>query len=221
MWSDVFKFILEKSPIIAAFIVVIAFTTWVCRKYFKTIGRIKKTEDQCNKCETTVFPNLHTHISNIDTSLNGIRMSINALTVYLKSNDPNIDVSLFVKYSPIELSEFGKAILRDIGGKKVIDENTGTFLVEMEKQQFKTGLDAHTFAINMIMNMFNNDIFIPVKNYIFNNPNYKYKTKDGKELEYHLDINDAYTILGIYLRDKFFESHPDLLQLWENPPVVK
>jgi hypothetical protein len=148
-------------------------------------------------------------------------MSINALTVYLKSNDPYMDISLFVMKSPIELSDFGKSILRDIGGEKVIDDNYGIFLSEMEKQQFKTGLDAHSFSINMIMNMFSNDIFIPLKDYVFNNPHYKYKNKEGKEMEYHLDINDVYTILGIYLRDKFFESHPDLVQKWENSSQVK
>lgn len=221
MWSNVFKFILEKSTILAAFIVVIGITIWVSRKYFKTIGRIKKTEDQCNECNTKVFPDLNTHFGNIDNTLNGIRMSLVALSVYLKSNDPGIDTSLFIARSPIQLSHLGISILNDIGGKKILDENYNMFLSELEKQTFKTGLDAHVFCINMIMNMFNNDIFIPVKDYLFNNPNYKFKNKEGKEMEYHLDINDIFTILGVYLRDKYFESHPDLLQLWENPLSAK
>jgi hypothetical protein len=219
MWAAFFKFILDNFPAIAVIVVVIGITIFFCYKYFKIMARIIKIEEQREDCTTKIFPKLDTRLDKINESLYSIRTSLSSLATYLKIKDSNVDVSLFTTHSPIVLSRFGERILNEIGGKKIIDDNYPFFLMEIDKEKFKTGLDAHNFCINLIMNEFNDDKFIPVREYLFNKPIYKFTNNDGIETEYHLDVNDVYTVLGIYLRDKFFESHADLLYLWENPPA--
>jgi hypothetical protein len=219
MWSILIKYILDHAPffgiLVISVLIAICVTIWVARKYYKTIGRIKKTEEQCAECKADVFPSLNSHFDKIDTSLYGISSSILALTMYLKTKDDKLDVSLLISRSPIQLSDFGTKILNDIGGKSVVDGNLNLLLSEMDTQKFKSGLDAHNYAINLIMIMFNNDIFTPIKNYLYNNPVYKYKTEKDENIEYPLDVNDVYTVIGIYLRNKYFEEHPDLVKNWE------
>lgn len=210
MLTEVFKYILEHSATIAFIIVLIGCAIWVTFKLTRMLNRFVNIENQCKNCKDETVPNLNDRLIKIDSSLFGIFQSINALTVYLKGKDASMDISLFKAQSPIQLTDLGTKILYEIGGHKVIDDNLDIFISDMEKQDFKSGLDVQNYSSALILNSFSNEIFTPVKDYIFKNPVYKYNPGEGKEAQIPLDLGTVNQVIGIYLRDKYFEKHPEL-----------
>lgn len=77
---------------------------------------------------------------------------------------------------------------------------------EMESQAFKSGLDVQNYASIISIKNFNSDEFIKIRDYIYQHP--VYKVSDGSELQVTSQIISQ--IIGIYIRDKYFDKHPEL-----------
>jgi hypothetical protein len=114
--------------------------------------------------------------------------------------------NLTVTHSPVSLNEKGAKLMQDSGMKNVIDENIALFVAQIEEsEQNKTPLDVEKLAFYVLKKRENDDCMNIVKNYLYNNP---------KE-----EIDTLIFLGGIYLRDKYFEKHPDLLQM-QNEKII-
>jgi hypothetical protein len=202
MWETVFKWINDNYPILGLIIIVSAIVWLISAKYFKWTYKIESNEKDCTTI-TTDFKILTTSITNIATSFN-------SLIVYLKSKDGNMDTSLFVSRSPIQLSELGTRILNTTGGNNFIDSYLGELMKSMDAYNINTALDAQNFSPIVISSFTTKDSFKAIKDFIYKNPFYKEKNNEGEELSVPLDISTVVNIMGIYLRDKYLEKHPNL-----------
>jgi hypothetical protein len=210
MFDEIYKIIIHHYPWIGLMIAIVVAVIIGTYKTTKLIFRFKKTEEDCKGVKTELT-RIETSVEGVKESVNVMNSSLMNLIMYLKTKDKSLDTSLlFIIRSPIQLTEFGHHLLDDIGGKVAIDNNIEELLSKMETQDFKSGLDVQNYASLLIMTAFNNDeIFTSVKNYMFANPVYRYN--DGEKiLQCQLDMTTVNTVLGIYLRDKYFEKHPEL-----------
>ena len=106
----------------------------------------------------------------------------------------------------MQLTDLGNEILNAIGGKKYIDDNAASLIQKLSKETIKSALDVENYAKVILIQEYNSDAFTAIKNYIYQNPVYK---KDA--LNVSLDVATISNIMGLYLRDKYFEIHPELI----------
>jgi hypothetical protein len=188
-------------------VIVVAITWRMASKYSHWAHRIKKTESDCAQIESHISPKLN----DLHTSVNSMNKALTSLVVYLKTKDGKMDASLFQAFSPIRLTEAGEAVLNALDGKAIIENNLKELFANLEAQNVKTALDVQSFAPIVISILSNNSDFNRAKDYIYNHPVLNFTTSDGKELAIQLDSNTLNTVLGIYLRDKFLETHPGII----------
>ncbi|MDP1762474.1 MAG: hypothetical protein Q8L07_01220 [Sediminibacterium sp.] len=205
MLDEVLKWVEERYPklIIIALAIII---TWVLAKiYYHWVNRLKKAEEECKKIEGHLTPQL----ASIGSSLNTLNGSFNSLIVYLKSKDGKMETSLFISKSPIQLTDLGKRILAAIGGEDFINKNIDELINSMNDEGIKTALDSQTMAPIVISKISNHNTFNAIKDYAFKNPYYK-EILNNEEIAVPLDMGTISNIMGIYLRDKYLQRHPEL-----------
>lgn len=88
--------------------------------------------------------------------------------------------------SPLMLTDKGKAVLLDSGGKDYIEKNKNILLTEIKNLSPKNAYDVQEYAKKVIIDKSASNDFNNIKNYAF---------KEG------LDFNIIVNVMGIYLRD--------------------
>ncbi len=111
---------------------------------------------------------------------------------------------LLQSQSPIRLTPLGESILQTYQGAAHIDAVKENLISEIHKRDFKSPLDIQDFSEKIIISKFNSDEFVAIKNYIYNNPYHENQA---------VTIKTMSLVMGIYLRDKYFERHPEKLKI--------
>jgi hypothetical protein len=196
MLSEIFKWCLDHAPLLAIILMIIGGTAYLTSRYLHWIAKITKSEDDCKKIEQEISP-----------KLTNIQKDLRTLLMYLKSKDSAFDTTLFQSHSPIQLTPFGSDLLEKSGGKSYVDQNLNSLLSEIESRNFRAALDVETHTPIMLITHSSDDSFIGIKNFLYNNP--VFKNSAGAEIQ--LDLSKITQVMGIYLRDKYFEKHPELI----------
>jgi len=116
--------------------------------------------------------------------------------------------TLAPKVSPRRLSPAGQLLLDMSGGKRCIDDNMDLFLSELHRFKPMTPFDVEEKALSTILLFKNHSIFNQIKNYIYYSP--EIVELAGEKVE--LSIFSISYVMSIYLRDIYFEIHPNVLQ---------
>lgn len=98
-----------------------------------------------------------------------------------------------------------------LDGKKLVDDNIDGLFKEIEGQNATTALDVQNYAPIAIGNHSTKGLFNKAKDYIYSHPTFKFTNSEGNDVEIPLDLNTLNTVLGLYLRDKFLETHPNII----------
>ena len=200
--NAIIAYLLTNAPLILI-IGGLIFLTYKATKYHE---RIQKTHSKCDELIEKSIPSINTKIDNISITVNELAISVNKIATYIVASDKKLTNDIFITKSPTELSPLGDKILDEIGGKKYIEENVSTLIEKMKLQNFKSGLDVENYSTLVLIEESRSDAFTPIKNFIYNNPIYKV----SEERSLPLDINLCFSIMAIYLRNKYFEVYPDL-----------
>ena len=145
------------------------------------IGKYREKVDRHDKDNEKLHQQF-LEISNRLSRLEGIVDSNNTINKYVQSK------------SPLGLTEKGKALLMDSGGKDYIDSVYASFLQEIVKQKPKTAYDVQELSKIALEARVNKDEFIPIKEFCF---------------EKGLNVKTVIDVLGIYLRDKLLPDIAD------------
>lgn len=219
--SELLKW-LRDNNIVGFFLLLVFIGVVIATVYImKWIHRFNKAEKACEK-----IPELENKVTHgvslsvtierkIDTQterFNAISNNISALITFLTTKHTDLQSGLFQSFSPIQLTPIGIDVLEKSGGKNYLEKHISDLVSEMEMQQFKSALDVQNYATTLIINRFNTDDFIQIRNYIFQNPVYKMAVGGD------ISINSAVInqVMSIYLRDKYFEKYPALKDV--DPP---
>jgi hypothetical protein len=215
MGSTFFKWLAENNFLAFMILLLVIASVVVTIAIMKFYRRFKNAEESCKD-----IPTLKTNISqsiNIANSIEkkldetflpkitSLDKSVHGLITFLSTKHTDIQAVLFVSKSPMQLTEIGEAILQQSGGKNYIDTNLDALLEIMTKQEFKSALDVQNFAVTLLIRESNSDGLTPIKNYLFQSPVYK-----AKDSDIPLDMALLSNVIGIYLRNKYFEKYPDL-----------
>jgi len=193
MLDTIFNWIYAEYPMIAL-IIVVAVVTWIIgSKYFKHKHRIDGMQKACDE------------MPSISSKLDKIDVNFGKLIVFLTQKHDDLNTGLFQSFSPIQLTSLGDRLLDESGGKKFVDKHMEGIMKVMESEDFKSALDVQTFSTSIVVNRFNEDDFIDIRNYLYKNPVFKSEIKN-------IDLTPTLIcqLIGISIRDRYFEKHPEL-----------
>lgn len=123
------------------------------------------------------------------------------------------------KVSPLKLTSAGEILLRESGAKKAIDENIDFFMNELGKLSPKIAYDVEDYSLKVLLNNTGKDIFNCVKDFIYYSPSsIDIKEPDSEDkINIELSLSLILSIMSIYLRDRYFENYPGIIN--ELPPA--
>jgi len=241
--SEVLTFFKEQYPFIFILLIVVygvGFLVWKFARFYQRFEKIedklytfsdevknlfKKADDKHdtfsdevknifkkveNKYDTfsdevkNIFKKVDDKNDTLSEEVDKLYFNVSSIIGYLVSKDKDIDRSVFEHKSQIRLSALGKEALEITGSIKYADENLDYLLSRMEDMDIKSPLDVESIALTIILHESNSDEFVPIKNYIFQNPKYK---------KINLNLPTITRGLGIYLRDKYFERYPAMIDV--------
>lgn len=114
------------------------------------------------------------------------------------------------KHSPRTLNENGQNLLRNCGGIQFLESNMPFFISKIEQLQPKTALDVEDMALAVLQANTNDDMFIPIKNWIYKAPAQEIKSPEGNVLKQEIDMDDILFVMSLPIRDRFLEQHPQI-----------
>lgn len=144
------------------------------------------------------FTAIESSLNNIVEVLKPMKRNVNVMSNYLISKHKNFDSSELVTMSPFKLTDKGLDFIKEIGFDNVFNANKQVFFDCIEQEKPKLKYDVENSAIKSIYALSGNSYMDFLKVYFYNHPN--------RTME-----NTAPT-LGVFLRDKYLEAHPEITQ---------
>ncbi|MBA7551205.1 hypothetical protein ES705_43741 [subsurface metagenome] len=205
MFSNLWEWLFDHYPGVLITLAIVVVAVIICYKIVKFYyTKFKKVEDICDKVETIpdiVNRNTENIEKQVIPKLNSISNSLSIITSILFKKGIVDKTELFTTTSPVNLTDIGVEVLELIGGKQYIDANSERLIEQMKVQNYKSALDVQNQSNLLILEQAEADDFVPIKDFIYQNPQYKAIV---------LDMSTVVTVMGIYLRDKYFEKYPVL-----------
>jgi hypothetical protein len=197
-----------------ALAIVIWASVWCTNKYWIAKNLFLNSTQKLSNLDKRMLQvdnrlvSLDGSLASIEKNMTNLTHSLSNISLFLTTKF-KLTNDLFASKSPTQLTPIGEMLLEQSGGKKFVDEYQLSLIASLEALKPQTGLDVQTACEALILEKSNEDIFNRIKQYIFNNPVYRY-TKDGEQREIGVDLNVISTVMGIYLRNKYFEKYPAL-----------
>jgi len=143
---------------------------------------------------------LNKKIEPLDATIKKMESFVVRLCGALESGGEISKIQLYQSGSPLNLTDKGKNELTNIGFIEGINTNLDYLLSLIDKFKPASAFDVEKISIAVINYAINDSevkIFKTVEDYIYSHPEY--------------NNPEYFKAAGIYLRDKYFERHPNLL----------
>ena len=144
-----------------------------------------------------------------DEVFHDIKEQLVEIRAILILKNPKVANAFSQKSSPRELNEAGLQLFRDVKGEEFLNENKDIFLKGIENKNPKTALDVEESALEVLFSHTDNDMFIKIKNWIYNSPTRKLLI-DGEVKDYAITMNDVCFVLSLPLRNMYLDLHAEL-----------
>jgi len=172
----------------------IGWIVWkVAQFYFVRFRGLEKKSDDISGISKKIDDKLEPTLVKINSTLDRISR-------YIITKD-SLDPAFFSTSSPVELNELAKELLDQSGGMAFVDNTLDFLISKIEERNPKSILDIQQLAVSVIFDLVDTEAFSKIKDFVYQNP--KYRSQD-------VDIPVIINIIALYLRDKYFEKHPEL-----------
>lgn len=192
----IFTFMAERWPFMAAILIAVTLTVFVCKWYYGRYIQTEKKADDNEKRINTLPCTKH-------------EKEISRIRDYLLAKYPKAFGEYELKKSPRELSEEGRKLFSDIGGASFLEANGAKLLDMIAKENPKTPFDVEQLSFESLFNHLNDSMFNRIKRWVYYCPVRKLMV-DGKEQNSEVTIYDVCFVLSIPLRDLYLDRHPEL-----------
>jgi len=108
------------------------------------------------------------------------------------------DPSELKTYSPFQLTDKGEEFIKKLGFDNVFKEHKDDFFNLIDSEKPKLKYDVETLAIKSVAVLYEKEYMNFLKVFFYNNPK---RTFDNTS-----------ATLGVYVRDKYLEAHPEITQ---------
>lgn len=215
--ETVLNYLMDKSPIIALVCMGVIFGFFVSKWYHRFKKVEEKVDDLPCKKHEDLYPRFVKNeeaVNNLpctkhDELFHEMKEQLVEIRTILTMKNPVIENSFSQKNSPRELNEAGEKLYADIKGKEFLDKNKEILIKGIDSKNPKTALDVEQSALEVLFAYINDDMFIGLKNWVYNSPTRKIMV-DGIEKDYAITMNEVCFVLSLPLRDMYLDLHPEL-----------
>lgn len=175
-------------------------------------AKINEMSSICDKLKSLPCERHTSEINNTSATLAKIEGEVGLLVKLATMTRPETIQSATMEYSekhsPRKLNSNGVKLFNDISGNQFLSDNKDYLLEKIALLSPKTALDVENFALSVLRASSNEDIFIPLKNWVYNAPSRELTRPDGEKVTAEVSIDDVYFVLSLPLRDMYLERHP-------------
>ena len=136
-------------------------------------------------------------LDDLKKTIEKVKYNVKVIADRLMKSSIEFDPSDLQNYSPVQLTESGLQRVKDVGFEEIFKNNKKDFFNFINTEEVKTKYDVEIAAIKSITGLFDGEYFNPLKSYLYKNSN--------------VDEKFLRTTLGIYVRDKYLEAHPEII----------
>ena len=137
-------------------------------------------------------------LDDLKVTVDKIKINLKVIGDYMIRKNSDFDSSELQTFSPIHLTEKGDAFIKETGFDTVFSEHKEDFFGCIESENPKLKYDVETASIKSISMLSEKEYMNFLKILFYNEPARK--------------MENTAPILGIYIRDKFLEEHPEITQ---------
>ncbi len=142
-----------------------------------------------------------TRLENVPTLLSNLNESVLTIKLFLMSKHEDAPGALSITRSPRELSDDGIALYNVSGAREVLEKHIDAYIRKMELSNPKSALDVEELALTTLYGSTDNEEFIPLKNYVYNNPVFK---------ELSITIATICFVMSLPLRNEYLKRHKEI-----------
>lgn len=135
-------------------------------------------------------------LSDLKETTEKVKHNIKVICDTLLQSKIKFDSTEIKSFSPFQLTDIGRKKIKTLGFDNIFEVNKTDFLTFIDSEQPKTKYDAEIASIKSVVVLFEKEYFNQIKSYLYNHP--------------EADERTLRTTLGIYIRDKYFELHPEI-----------
>jgi hypothetical protein len=121
--------------------------------------------------------------------------------------------SLGAKKSPTTLTEAGWEFLRISGAQECVNNDLDFFISELDRMRPSLPYDVEEGARHVLLTNTGRETFNNIKDYIYYSP----ETININGVEVEVSLMSIIFVMGIYLRDKYLDAHPEIIHEKEIP----
>jgi hypothetical protein len=136
-------------------------------------------------------------LETLQTTTEKIKQNVKVMSDYLTQN-ADFDHTELQAYSPLNLTEQGKTLIKEVGFDSIFSQNREDFFGCIDSEHPRQKYDVETAAIKSIHALSGRDYMKFLKTYLFNNP--------------PRNMANVAPTLGIYVRDRYLEAHPEIAE---------
>ena len=176
-------------------------------KFDKIDGKFDKIDGKFDKIDGK-FDRIDAELKQLRNDLADLKVNVANIGAIVGTHD-NILQKKYTSYdpsncknSPRRLTKMGQQILADSNGRKFLEDNKKMLFERMEMGLMKSRYDVEQNAYKAILSIMNDDVFIPIKDFIYESS--LYTTDDGDKTE--VDMSMMCNVLAIELRDLYLKE---------------
>lgn len=208
----VLNFLLDNAPGVALVLIVGFFAwrlSWRLSKYHSSLEDAKKRIDElpCSSHGDTL-----SIVSSRLGVLDAIGEQVQEISKWVMKIDPDAIDVLMCKRSPRVMTKIGRRLFEESGASSVLDENLDEYMAELAEFNPQTPFDVEDKSFSVLLGNISDSAFNPIKNYIYYGPeSVTMKDEDGNDVEVKLSLLSIIRLMGLELRDKYLDRHPEIV----------
>ena len=218
MINKLIDFCLEKWPLITVAVILLAVFAWIVWRISKYYHSVEAMREKVNRLPCENYANRLNELKEQTRIVSSTHELVVEISRWIARKDKNMIDVLISKSSPYVITQIGFRILDESGGRKIIDDNLDFFIAELEKLNPDTPYDVEDRSVSILFKNVGSEMFKPLKNYIYYSPD-KLEVPDPEtngNREVLLSLPGVLNVMGIYLRDKYMNKHPEIEQMTES-----
>ncbi len=184
----------------AVLVAIGAITAWRITVFYytKIHTKIKSLED---KVQHSDCQRHGTAINGFDTATQTILHKIEFIERALIAKDPSMLTTFAQSNSPLQLNQRAIDLMTASGADKILDEHKDDLTRQIGELNPATAYDVEQNAYKVLILNSDASWFIPLKEYIFNNPVFQ---------DHNVSLDVICFIMSLPLRNYYFEKHPEI-----------
>ncbi len=140
---------------------------------------------------------LHT-LTVVEKAVEKIKHNMKVMGDYLTRHHTRFDPTELRAFSPLQLTDTGKRLIKDVGFDNVFKENKPAFFSFIDSEHPKVKYDVENAAIKSIYVLVDKLYMQFLKVFFYNNPD--------------RNMENVAPTLGIHVRDSYLEEHKEITQ---------